>query len=66
MVMRTHLQIDLGKQNIYEEAVSGENLAKAGRYHIVKTLLARGTAEVDPLSPDNPLILNLVLVLKII
>ena len=56
--MRTYLQIDLGKQNVNKETVSGEDLAKAGRYHIVKTLLARGTANVDPLSPENPLIFS--------
>ena len=53
--MRTHLQIDLGKHNVKKETVSGEDLAKAGRYHIVKSLLERGTEQVDPLSPENPL-----------
>ena len=56
--MRTHLQIDLGKHNVKMETVSGEDLAKAGRYHIVKSLLERGTAQVDPLSPENPLIFS--------
>ena len=56
--MRTYLQINLGQHNVTTETVSGEDLAKAGRYHIVKTLLARGTANVDPLSPDNPLIFS--------
>ena len=56
--MRTYLQIDLDQQSVTKETVSGEDLAKAGRYHIVKTLLTCGTADVDPLSPENPLIFS--------
>ncbi|UCH76019.1 MAG: aldehyde ferredoxin oxidoreductase, partial [Rhodospirillales bacterium] len=56
--MRTYLHINLGDRNIEREAMEGEALARAGRHHIVKTLLDRGAATVDPLSPDNPLIFS--------
>ncbi len=56
--MRTYLQIDLGQHDVTKETVSREDLARAGRYHIVKTLLACGAADVDPLSPENPLIFS--------
>ena len=38
--------------------MEGEQLARADRYHIVKTMLDRNVAEVDPLGPDNPLIFS--------
>ena len=56
--MRTYLNIDLETQSIEKEVLEGEVLAHAGRYHIVKTLLDRGVATVDPLSPENPLIFS--------
>ncbi len=56
--MRRFLHIDLGKRSIESEEMSGEALARAGRYFIVKTLLDRGAAGVDPLAPENPLIFS--------
>ena len=56
--MRTYLNVNLSQQKITQNTLSGEDLAKAGRHHIVKTLLERGTARIDPLSPDNPLIFS--------
>ncbi len=56
--MRTYLHINLDDRSIEREAMEGEALARAGRYHIVRTLLDRGAATVDPLSPDNPLIFS--------
>ena len=56
--MRKYLNIDLETQSIETETLDGETIAKAGRYHIAKTLLAAGAATVDPLSPENPLIFS--------
>jgi aldehyde:ferredoxin oxidoreductase len=56
--MRKYLNIDLETQSIESETLDGETIAKAGRYHIAKTLLAAGAATVDPLSPENPLIFS--------
>ena len=56
--MRTYLHINLADRSVETEQMSGEALVRAGRYYIAKTLLERGTATVDPLSPDNPLIFS--------
>jgi len=56
--MRKYLHINLNNQTIEEEELQGEEIVKAGRYFIVKTLLEKGVATVDPLSPDNPLIFS--------
>ncbi|MDH3230175.1 MAG: aldehyde ferredoxin oxidoreductase [Alphaproteobacteria bacterium] len=56
--MRNYLHINLDDRTIETEELEGEALARAGRYHIVRTLLDRGAATVDPLSPDNPLIFS--------
>ena len=56
--MRTHLEIDLNSQSIERHDKDGEDVVRAGRYLIAKTLLDRGLAEVDPLSPENPLIFS--------
>jgi aldehyde:ferredoxin oxidoreductase len=56
--MRNYLHINLGDRSIETEELQGEVAVRLGRYHIVKTLLERGTATVDPLSPDNPLIFS--------
>jgi aldehyde:ferredoxin oxidoreductase len=56
--MRNYLHINLGDRSIETEELQGEAAVRLGRYHIVKTLLERGTATVDPLSPDNPLIFS--------
>ena len=56
--MRTYMHINLNDRTIEKEEMEGEQLARAGRYHIVKTMLDRNLAEVDPLGPDNPLIFS--------
>ncbi|MGY9003021.1 MAG: aldehyde ferredoxin oxidoreductase C-terminal domain-containing protein [Rhodospirillales bacterium] len=56
--MRKYLDINLETQTIASKELDGETIAKAGRYHIAKTLLAAGAATVDPLSPKNPLIFS--------
>jgi aldehyde:ferredoxin oxidoreductase len=56
--MRTYYDIDLGDRSISRRELHGEEIAKAGRYFIAKTLLERGAATVDPLSPANPLIFS--------
>jgi len=56
--MRKHLHIELKTRTIEAEEVAGEDLARAGRHYIAKTLTDRGIATVDPLSPENPLIFS--------
>jgi aldehyde:ferredoxin oxidoreductase len=56
--MRKYLQIHLDNQTIDEEELHGEDIVKAGRYLIAKTLLERGAATIDPLSPENPLLFS--------
>src|SRR5690349_16624992 len=56
--MRTYYDIRLGDRTLTKREMAGEELVKAGRYHIVKTLLDLGVATVDPLSPANPLIFS--------
>ena len=56
--MRKYLHIDLNDQVIREEAFSGEQVARAGRYFIAKSLVEMGVGGVDPLGPDNPLIFS--------
>ncbi|MGV2437399.1 MAG UNVERIFIED_CONTAM: hypothetical protein LVT10_22940 [Anaerolineae bacterium] len=56
--MRNYLQIHLNDRSIEREAWDGEQLVKAGRYLIAKTLVETGVATVDPLSADNPLIFS--------
>src|SRR5689334_24423210 len=56
--MRTYYDIDLGTRNIAKRELHGEEIIRAGRYLIAKTLLERGAATVDPLSPANPLIFS--------
>ncbi len=56
--MRNYLHINLGDRSVETEELQGEAAIRLGRYHIVKTLLERGAATVDPLSPDNPLIFS--------
>lgn len=56
--MRKYLHIDLNDQAIREETFSGEQVARAGRYFIAKTLNELGAATVDPLAPENPLIFS--------
>ncbi|MCB0154154.1 MAG: aldehyde ferredoxin oxidoreductase [Anaerolineae bacterium] len=56
--MRKYLHIHLNDQSIEEKTLHGEEIAKAGRYLIAKTLVEQGVATVDPLSPANPLIFS--------
>ena len=56
--MRKYLNIDLNKRSVTTDELEGEEVIQAGRYLIAKTLLERGVAKVDPLSPENPLIFS--------
>ena len=56
--MRKYLDIDLAGRRITTRELEGEEIVKAGRYLIAKTLLDLGAATVDPLSPANPLIFS--------
>lgn len=56
--MRKYLHINLNDQSIDTKELHGEDIVRAGRYLIAKTLVDQGAATVDPLSPDNPLIFS--------
>lgn len=56
--MRTYLHINLKNRTIEREERQGEAVVKVGRYLIAKTLLEKGVATVDPLSPENLLIFS--------
>jgi aldehyde:ferredoxin oxidoreductase len=56
--MRTYYDIKLDDKTIATRELHGEEIVKAGRYFIAKTLLELGAARVDPLSPANPLIFS--------
>jgi len=56
--MRNYHHIDLSSRQIRTEALEGEAIVKAGRYLIAKTLTDAALADVDPLSPENPLIFS--------
>lgn len=56
--MRKYLHIDVNDQSIREEEFSGDQVARAGRHFIAKTLLEGNVATADPLGPDNPLIFS--------
>jgi len=56
--MRTYYDIHLSDRNIQKRELHGEEIVRAGRYLIAKTLLELGAATVDPLSPENPLIFS--------
>ncbi len=56
--MRKYLHINLADRSVQSEELSGETLARAGRYLIAKTLTEKNLAGVDPLSPENPLIFS--------
>ncbi|MEE2698573.1 MAG: aldehyde ferredoxin oxidoreductase C-terminal domain-containing protein [Pseudomonadota bacterium] len=56
--MRKFFHINLNDQSVKSDDLSGEKLIRAGRNFIVKTLLERDIAKVDPLSPENPLIFS--------
>jgi len=56
--MRKYLHIGLTDQSVEAQELHGEAIVRSGRYLIAKTLLDHGTATVEPLSPDNPLIFS--------
>ena len=56
--MRYYLQIDLSKKTVEKETLNGEEIVRAGRYRIAQTLLQLDKGQVDPLSPQNPLIFS--------
>ena len=56
--MRKYFEINLSTQSVDSKTLSGAELARAGRYLIAKTLLEENVADVDPLSPENPLIFS--------
>src|SRR5216683_1244225 len=56
--MRTYYDINLDDRTIGKRELHGEEIVRAGRYFIAKTLLEAGAAKVDPLSPANPLIFS--------
>ena len=56
--MRKYLHINLRDLSVTEESLEGEQIARAGRYLIAKSLLECGAYRVDPLSPENPLIFS--------
>src|SRR5438552_1048060 len=56
--MRIYYDIDLGGRTIAKRELHGEDVVKAGRYLIAKTLVEMGAATVEPLSPQNPLIFS--------
>jgi aldehyde:ferredoxin oxidoreductase len=56
--MRTYYDIQLGDHTTTRRELHGEEIARAGRYLIARTLLDLGAATVDPLSPQNPLIFS--------
>jgi aldehyde:ferredoxin oxidoreductase len=56
--MRTYYEIDLTSRSIDARELHGKDIVLAGRYLIAKTLVERGLAGVDPLSPANPLIFS--------
>lgn len=56
--MRKYLDINVKDRTVQEKELQGEEILKAGRYLIAKTLLEADAAKVDPLSPANPLIFS--------
>jgi aldehyde:ferredoxin oxidoreductase len=56
--MRTYYDINLNDRSINSRELHGEEIIKAGRYLIAKTLLEQDAAQVNPLSPANPLIFS--------
>jgi aldehyde:ferredoxin oxidoreductase len=56
--MRKFHTINLADRSVETEELDGEDVIRAGRYLIAKTLLDRNAAKIDPLSPENPLIFS--------
>ncbi len=56
--MRTYYDIHLNDHLIDARTLEGEEIARAGRYHIARTLVEMGVASVDALGAENPLIFS--------
>jgi len=56
--MRHYHQIDLATQEVTTEELHGEDIVRAGRYLIAKTLVEQNIATIEPLSDKNPLIFS--------
>ena len=56
--MRHYHHIDLASRTVRTEELHGEDIVRAGRHLIARTLLERGAATVDPLTGENPLIFS--------
>lgn len=54
--MRNYLDINLATREVGTRVLTGEDIAKGGRWFIARELLSAGAAAIDPLSPANPLI----------
>ena len=56
--MRRYHYIDLSTRRIRTEELEGEDIVRAGRYLIARTLTDKKLFDVDPLSAENPLIFS--------
>ena len=56
--MRTYYDIHLNDRTLDKRELNGEEIVRAGRNLIARTLLEMGVARVDPLSPENPLVFS--------
>ena len=56
--MRHYHHIELSNRQIRTEDLEGEDIVRAGRYLIAKTLTDEKLGDVDPLSAANPLIFS--------
>ena len=56
--MRRYFHIDLNDRSVDTKELHGEEIVRAGRHLIARTLLDCGAATVDPLGPENPLIFS--------
>ena len=57
-MQRKYHHIDLNTREIKTDQLEGEDVVRAGRYLIAKTLLEHNVAEADPMGPDNILIFS--------
>ena len=56
--MRKYHHINLSDRSVETKELHGEEIIRAGRHLIAKTLLEQDSATVDPLGPENPLIFS--------
>jgi aldehyde:ferredoxin oxidoreductase len=56
--MRSYYDISLDDRQVRRRELHGEEVLRAGRWLIAKTLVEAGAAAVDPLGPQNPLIFS--------